>query len=221
MVASSIIAVLYSIEQVDAVIIRQRQRSRTNQRTHANVKAIKQVVTDEISENVDIDQKDAILAAATADAAAISQKMKDNSEGGDQASENVNSLIDSTQFDQFVDQVQDGDSDDSLFMLTYTHSSNNKDDDERYLRILFKKYAEQAWDEKGHQIEGKKALSKKGAKKFATEILSSWQKLSAEENESYIQQNFDQTWSKFDSSPSKDTGMLNMETATKFMMELN
>lgn len=54
---------------------------------------------------MDNDQKDAILAASVADAAAISQKMKDNSEGGESAAENVNSLIDSTQFDQFVDQV--------------------------------------------------------------------------------------------------------------------
>lgn len=144
------------------------------------------MVTDEISENVDIDQKDAILAASVADAAAISQRMKDNSDGGEPANENVNSLIDSTQFDQFVDQVQDGDSDDSMFLLTYTHASNNKDDDDRYLRIMFKKYAEQAWDEKGHQIEGKKALSKKGAQKFATEVLANWKKLTAEENESYI-----------------------------------
>ena len=51
---------------------------------------------------MDNDQKDAILAASVADAAAISQKMKDNSEGGESAAENVNSLIDSTQFDQFV-----------------------------------------------------------------------------------------------------------------------
>ena len=105
--------------------------------------------------------------------------------------------------------------------MTYTHASNSKEDDDRYLRIMFKKYAEQAWDEKGHQIEGKKALSKKGAMKFASEVLASWKKLTQEENESYIQQNFDNIWSKFDTSPKKDMGMLNMETATKFMMELN
>ena len=60
-------------------------------------------MTDEIASDVDIDGKDAILAAATADAAAVSQQRAANQEEGAEMTNNVNSMIDSTQFDQFVD----------------------------------------------------------------------------------------------------------------------
>ena len=51
---------------------------------------------------------------------------------------------------------------------------------------MFNKFAEQAWDEKGNPIQGKLLLSKKGARKYATEVLAKWDKLDPEETESYI-----------------------------------
>ena len=69
---------------------------RLDQRSRTGSKSIKSVVTDEIADNVDVDQKDAILAASVADAAAISQRMKDSQDGGEEGHESVNSLIDST-----------------------------------------------------------------------------------------------------------------------------
>ena len=105
--------------------------------------------------------------------------------------------------------------------MTYSHAGNNKEDDDRYLRIKFKKYAEQAWDEKGNQIKGQISLSKKGAQKFAAEVLQNWKGLTKEENESYIAQNFENIWSNNVSSAKKDMGMLNLEQACKFMGELN
>ena len=40
-------------------------------------------------------------------------------------------------------------------------------------------------------IKDAKVLSKKGALKFSKEILENWKKLTSEENESYLQQNFE------------------------------
>ena len=53
-------------------------------------------------------------------------------------------------------------------------------------------------------------LSKKGAVKFSREVLKSWKKLTTEENESWINQNFDEIWGKYDPSE-QGMGMLNLE----------
>ena len=63
-------------------------------------------------------------------------------------------------------------------MATYNHASSEtySEDDERYIKIEYNKDAEQAWDDSGKPIKDKKVLSKKGAKKFAHEILATWKK---------------------------------------------
>ena len=75
-------------------------------------------------------------------------------------------------------------------MLSYNHDLQNAEDDARYVKIQFNKFAEQAWDEKGNMIKDQKVLSQKGARKFSQTILANWKKFSNEENESYLQQNF-------------------------------
>ena len=45
-------------------------------------------------------------------------------------------------------------------------------------------------------IKDTKVLSKKGALKLSKDILKTWKNLTDEENESYIQQNFEQIWNK-------------------------
>ena len=72
--------------------------------------------------------------------------------------------------------MQEGTTDDETFMAMYNHKTN-PEDDERYVKIKFGKFSEQAWDDKGKQIEGKKVLSKKGTIKFSKEILENWNKL--------------------------------------------
>ena len=71
-------------------------------------------------------------------------------------------------------------------MSIYSHDNNNPEDDKRYLQMLFNKYSEQAWDEKGQKIENLKVLSKKGATKMSRDVLASWNKLNKEEIDSYI-----------------------------------
>ena len=56
-------------------------------------------------------------------------------------------------------------------MLGYNHELQNSEDDKRYLKVQFNKFAEQAWDEKGNMIKDKKALSKRGDKKFSHDVL--------------------------------------------------
>lgn len=45
-----------------------------------------------------------------------------------------------------------------------------------------------------------------------------WKKLNQEETDSYIEQNFDNTWGKY--SQAKKEGHLDFETAGKFIMDL-
>jgi len=59
-------------------------------------------------------------------------------------------MISSNEFSDFVDQINDGELDDDSFMATYSHGQSSPEDDERYLKNLFMKYSEQAWDEKGN-----------------------------------------------------------------------
>ena len=40
-------------------------------------------------------------------------------------------------------------------------------------------------------------LSQKSSKKFSKIILAQWKQLDEEANDSYIEQNFDDTWNKF------------------------
>ena len=72
-------------------------------------------------------------------------------------------------------------------MLCYNHELQNQEDDKRFIKVQYNKYAEQAWDEKGNMIKDQKALSKKGARKFSHDILANWKKFNDEENESYLQ----------------------------------
>ena len=68
----------------------------------------------------------------------------------------------------------------------YSHDNNNKEDDQRFLQTIFKRYSEQAWDKTGKPVGDTKVLSKKNAMKFSKDVLANWKKLSEEENESYI-----------------------------------
>ena len=71
-------------------------------------------------------------------------------------------------------------------MAIYNHDGASEEENDRFLKTIFNRNAEQAWDEKGTKLEGIKVLTKKESIKFAQEILSNWKKLSPEENESYI-----------------------------------
>ena len=75
-------------------------------------------------------------------------------------------------------------------MATYNHVSSSEslsEDDERYLKLVYNKNAEQAWGDDGKQIKDKKVLSKKGANKFAKEVLATWKKFNQEETDSYLE----------------------------------
>tara|TARA_B110000305_G_C19114007_1_gene481094 strand:+ start:274 stop:582 length:309 start_codon:yes stop_codon:yes gene_type:complete len=95
-------------------------------------------------------------------------------------------LIQNNEFSDFVDELNEGGLDDDSFMATYSHAANNSEDDERYIKTIFNKFAEQAWDQSGKPIKDKKALSKRGATKFSKEVLENWKKLAADEIDSYI-----------------------------------
>lgn len=69
-------------------------------------------------------------------------------------------------------------------------------------------------------IKDSKVLSKSGSRKFARTVLANWKKFSNEENDSYLQQNFDDIWNKCDKTGSSETGNLNLEQAEKFMTDL-
>ena len=61
-----------------------------------------------------------------------------------------------------MEQLEDGDLDEDTFMATYTHdesATTYNDEDERYIKMEFLKFAEQAWDDKGNPIPEKKVLS--------------------------------------------------------------
>ena len=74
-------------------------------------------------------------------------------------------------------------------MATYNHVNNDNfsEDDERYIKLVYNKDAEQAWGDDGKPIKDKKVLSKKGANKFAKEVLATWKKFNQEETDSYIE----------------------------------
>ena len=106
-------------------------------------------------------------------------------------------------------------------MATYNHVSSSDtytDDDERYIRLVFNKSSEQAWDDSGKPIKDKKVLSKKGAKKFAHEILATWKKFSQEETDSYIEQNFDNIWGNY--CKEDKGGNIDLSQAAPFIKEL-
>ena len=105
-------------------------------------------------------------------------------------------------------------------MTTYTHANSDtySEDDERYLKLVYNKDAEQAWDDSGKPIKDKKVLSKKGAKKFAQEILATWKKMNQEETESYIEQNFDNIWGNY--CQQDKGGMIDLTQANLFIKEL-
>ena len=62
-------------------------------------------------------------------------------------------------------------------------------------------------------IKDQKALSKRGAKKFSHDVLSNWKKFSNEENESYLQQNFEEIWNKSIKTGANETGFMNLDQA--------
>ena len=99
-------------------------------------------------------------------------------------------LIKKQEFTDFVEDLTDGgDFDDESFMATYNHVNSDtfSEDDDRYIKLVYNKDAEQAWDDSGQPIKDKKVLSKKGANKFAKEILATWKKFNQEETDSYIE----------------------------------
>tara|TARA_B100000780_G_C20801500_1_gene318336 strand:+ start:328 stop:504 length:177 start_codon:yes stop_codon:yes gene_type:complete len=58
--------------------------------------------------------------------------------------------------------MEDGDFDEDTFMATYNHeneATTYNEDDERYIKMEFIKFAEQAWDDKGNPIPNQKVLS--------------------------------------------------------------
>ena len=128
------------------------------------------------------------MAAAADVSDRLNQKQVDE-DGNVMDQETVGALIESNQFNDFVDQVQDATNveDESLFTMAYSHQAGDKEEDKKFLQIKFNKFAEQSWDEKGNKIPGKVTLTKNKAKKFAGEVLENWLNLSAEENESYLQ----------------------------------
>ena len=61
-----------------------------------------------------------------------------------------------------MEELNDGDFDDDSFMATYNHigsSDTYTEDDDRYVKLVYNKNAEQAWDESGKPIKDKKVLS--------------------------------------------------------------
>ena len=92
--------------------------------------------------------------------------------------------------------MQSGELGSDSFMAIYNHDSATDEDNERYLRTLFNRLGEQAWDEKGNKIDGVKVLTPKETKKFAMQVLANWKRLTPEENESYIEQNYEEIYSK-------------------------
>lgn len=60
----------------------------------------------------------------------------------------INNNVGDVSFSDFVEEMQEGSTDDDTFLAMYNHKST-PDDDERYVKIKFNKYSEQAWDDKG------------------------------------------------------------------------
>ena len=141
--------------------------------------------------------------------------------GQNLSSTDAQELVGQSNFQDFVEQINSGDMyDDENFMLAYNHDTQNQEDDKRYIKVQFNKCAEQAWDEKGNMIKDQKVLSKKGAKKFSHIVLANWKKFNDEENDSYLQQNFDEIWNKSNKTGSSDTGFMNLPQAEKFIEDL-
>lgn len=92
--------------------------------------------------------------------------------------------------------MQTGEFSTDSFLAIYNHVGASKEDDDRFLKLTFLRYAEQAWDDKGQPLKDTKVLSKKSAEKFSRDVLSNWKKLTSEENESYLQQNFESIFEK-------------------------
>ena len=69
-------------------------------------------------------------------------------------------------------------------------------------------------------IKDQKVLSKNSALKFAHAVLGNWKKFSQEENDSYLQQNFEEIWNKCDKTGSTETGFLGLSQAEKFIQDL-
>ena len=92
--------------------------------------------------------------------------------------------------------MQSGELGSDTFMAVYNHASATDEDNERYLHTLFNKMGEQAWDEKGNKLDGVKVLTPKETKKFAMQVLADWKRLTPEENDSYIEQNFDEIYNR-------------------------
>lgn len=158
-----------------------------------------------------------MLAQSVADAAVVMSKTN----GQNLSTADTQELVGQSNFQDFVEQISEGDFyDDENFLLGYNHDMQNQEDDKRYLKIQFNKFAEQAWDEKGNMLKNQKALSKHGARKFSHDVLANWKKFSNEENDSYLQQNFDEIWNKSVKTGGTDTGSMNMEQAEKFVLDL-
>ena len=54
-------------------------------------------------------------------------------------------------------------------------------------------------------------MSKKSAKKFANQVLAKWKNLNSEEIDSWIQQNFENSWEKFAEGSSDASCFLNLD----------
>lgn len=101
-------------------------------------------------------------------------------------------------------------------------------DDEKYISYEFSKFSEQGWSDDGKPMD-KQVLSKKNAKKFASEIVQKWKgfdllddnKLTQKKTEKYLDSNkkFEKAWKKMDTS--KDgSGSIDMMEAHEFVKNI-
>ena len=95
-------------------------------------------------------------------------------------------FIQSGDFDDFLEEIGSGDYSQDSFLAIYNHASASEEDNKKYLKLVFNKFAEQAWDQSGHPIENVKVLTKKNLIRFSEDVLANWKKLTPEENDSYI-----------------------------------
>ena len=92
--------------------------------------------------------KKLVLCLCSINAMAIIEKKSISEQALERMPTGAKTLI-QNEYSEMADQLADGDYDADNFLAIYNHESGNQEDDVRYLQMLFNKYSEQAWDEKG------------------------------------------------------------------------
>lgn len=112
------------------------------------------------------------------------------------------------------------------FFLENYNPGSDPADDEKFISFEFSNYSEQGWSEDGQPMD-KDVLSKKNARKFASDVVQKWKGIDTEnqdkkqalvQSDSFLDEGkkFEQAWKKFDGSKAQ-TGMIDLMEAHSFI----